>query len=116
MASVEVRVEREALGQGIDPAAQGGQRGVVGVGSQRVADDVGDLGEGVQVETAGGERGGADPHAGADHRRTRVERNGVAVHGDSDAVQPVFGLLAVEFGFAQIDQHQVHVGAAGRPR
>ena len=29
-----------------------------------------------------------------------------------DSVQPVLGLLAVEFGVAQVDQHQVHVGAA----
>ena len=28
-------------------------------------------------------------------------------------VQPVLGLLAVQLGVAQVDQHQVHVGAAG---
>ena len=30
------------------------------------------------------------------------------------AVQPVLGLLAVELGVAQVDQHQVHVGPAGQ--
>jgi hypothetical protein len=29
-------------------------------------------------------------------------------------VQAVLGLLAVELGVAQVDQHQVHVGAAGQ--
>ena len=28
-------------------------------------------------------------------------------------VQPVLGLLAVQLGVPQVDQHQVHVGAAG---
>ena len=29
-------------------------------------------------------------------------------------VQPVLGLLAVELGLAQVDEHEVHVGAAGQ--
>ena len=48
-----------------------------------------------------------------DHRRPRVERDGVAVDRDADLVQPVLGLLAVELGVAQVDEHEVHVGAAG---
>ena len=47
-----------------------------------------------------------------DHRRTRVERHCVAVDGDADVVQAVLGLLAVELGLAQVDEHEVHVGAA----
>ena len=42
--------------------------------------------------------------------------HGVAVDGDADLVQQVLGLLAVERGVAQVDQHQVHVGAAGEHR
>ena len=48
-----------------------------------------------------------------DHRRARVERHRVAVDGDADVVQAVLGLLAVELGVAQVDEHEVHVGAAG---
>ena len=67
----------------------------------------------VGLQAAGGERRRADAQAGGDHRRARVERDGVAVDGDPDLVQPVLGLLAVELGLAQVDEHQVHVGAAG---
>ena len=59
------------------------------------------------------ERGGADAQAGGDRRRARVERDGVAVDGDADVVQAVLGLLAVELGLAQVDEHEVDVGAAG---
>ena len=67
----------------------------------------------VGAEAAGGQGRGADPQAGGDHRRARVERHGVAVDGDADPVQPVLGLLAVQLGVAQVHQDQVHVGAAG---
>ena len=56
----------------------------------------------------------ADAQAARDHRRARVERHGVAVDGDADLVQAVLGLLAVELGLAQVDEHEVHVGAAGQ--
>ncbi len=85
----------------------------VGAWTQRVGDDVGDLGELGVAEAAGGQRRRADAQAGGDHRRARVERDGVAVDGDADLVQPVLGLLAVQLGVAQVDQHQVDVGAAG---
>ncbi len=51
----------------------------------------------------------------ASHRRARVERHGVAVDGDLDLVQPVLCLPAGELRLrlAQIDEHEVHVGAAG---
>lgn len=43
----------------------------------------------------------------------RVVRHGVAVDRDADLVQEVLGLLAVERRVDQVDQHQVHIGAAG---
>ena len=82
-------------------------------GMQGVGDDVGDLGELGVAEAAGGERRGADPHARRHHRRPRVVRHGVLVHRDADLVQPVLGLLARHLGGAQVDEHEVHVGAAG---
>ena len=75
---------------------------------------VADLAEVVRLQPARGERGRADSQPGRDGRRARVERDGVAVDGDADVVQPVLGLLAVEVRVAQVDQHQVHVGAAGQ--
>ena len=57
--------------------------------------------------------GRADAQARRDHRRARVVRHRVAVHRDVDLVQEVLGLLAVDLGVAQVDEHEVHVGAAG---
>ncbi|COW81055.1 Uncharacterised protein [Mycobacterium tuberculosis] len=54
-------------------------------------------------EAACGQRRGADSQARGDHRGTRVEGYRVAVDGDVHGGQPVFGLLAVEFGVAQVD-------------
>ena len=68
------------------------------------------------AESAGGQGRRADPQAGGDHRRARIERNGVAVDRDADPVQPVLALLAVQLGVAQVHQHQVHVGASGHHR
>ena len=47
------------------------------------------------------------------HRRALVERDRVAVDGDADLLEPVLAVLAVEAGRAEVDQHEVHVGAAG---
>ena len=59
--------------------------------------------------------------AGVPMRRPEVTIGGRGSNGTAlrltvmpDRVQEVFGLLAVELGVAQIDQHQVHVGAAGQ--
>src|SRR6185312_14929959 len=76
-------------------------------------DDVCDLGKLLVAETTGGERRGTDAHARRGQRRARVERHGVAVHRDADRVQDVFRILAVNGGAPQVDQHEVHVGAAG---
>ena len=67
----------------------------------------------VVAESTGGQRRGADTQAGGDHRRARVERDRVAVDGDADLVEKVLTLLAVELRVAQVDEHEVDVGAAG---
>lgn len=48
----------------------------------------------------------------AHHGRPWIERNCVAVHGDSDVMESVLGLLAVQFGLAQVHENEVDVGAA----
>src|SRR6185312_12053281 len=89
------RVEREVVGQFLHA---GPQRGNIRAALERGGDDVGDLGEFGGAEAAGGQRRGTDPQAGGDHRRTRVERHGVAVDRDACLVQQVLGLLAVQVG------------------
>src|SRR5690606_25347884 len=89
---VQVRVERERLGEGRDAGAQ---RLNVGTGQQSQGDDVGDLGELGVTEAAGGERRRADAQTRGDHRRARVVGDRIAVHGDVDLVQQILGLLAV---------------------
>ena len=67
----------------------------------------------VVTEPAGGQRRRADAQPGRHHRRPGVERYGVAVDRDTDGVEPVLGLLAVDGRVTQVHQHQVDVGAAG---
>ena len=55
----------------------------------------------------------AKPHARGDHRLFRIERDAVLVAGDVGAAERDFGHLAGDALLAQIDQHQVGVGAAG---
>ena len=57
--------------------------------------------------------GRPDPQARGVHRRALVERDRVAVDRDPDLLEALLGLLAVEPGRGQVDEHQVHVGAAG---
>jgi hypothetical protein len=45
-----------------------------------------------------------------------VERHRVAVDRDPDLVEAVLGCWAVELGLAQVDQREVHVGAAREDR
>ena len=71
-----------------------------------------DLAEVVLVEAAHRHRRRADPDAGRDRRRPLVERDGVAVDGDLHLVQPLLRVLARPFGVAEVDLHQVRVGAA----
>jgi hypothetical protein len=89
---------------------------LLGSASGSGGDDLGNLGELGSTESAGSQGRGTDAEAGGDHRRAGVERNGVAVHGDADGVQEVFGLLAVQLRVAQVNQDQVNVRAAGEDR
>ena len=84
---------------------------VLEVGAERGGDDLADLVEVVDLEAAGRQGGSADPQAAADRRRPGVERHRVAVDRDADLGEAVLGLLAVELGVAQVDEHEVHVGA-----
>src|SRR5919109_2888091 len=84
------------------------------VSRQGLADHPADLAEVVDLESPGGERGGADPEPRRDGRRPRVERHRVAVDGDAHLGETVLALLAVELGVAQIRQQQVDVRAAGQ--
>jgi hypothetical protein len=113
---VQVRVEGELAGQGLHPAAQLAGEVVGELATQRGGDDVGDLAELGGSEAAGGQGRGADAQPRGDHRRARVEGDGVAVDRDADPVQPVLGLLTVQLRVAQVDQDQVHLGAAGQHR
>ncbi|KUL43182.1 hypothetical protein ADL28_43075 [Streptomyces violaceusniger] len=110
-------IEGERGGELLHPVTQ--QAGALvaePLGHQGLRDDVGDLAELRRAEAPGGQGRGADPQPGGDHRRTGVEGHRVAVDGDADAVQPVLGLLPVERGGAQVDQDQMHLGAAGQHR
>src|SRR5699024_5334618 len=108
----EALVQRELLSNLGDTSAQRVDVGVLAL-CQRGADDVRDLGEGSGVQAAGSQGRGTDAQAGGDHRRARVERNGIAVNGDANLVQQILRLLAIELGVAQVSQHQVNIGAAG---
>ncbi len=110
---LQAGVEREGVRQDGHALAQ---RRDVGAGLQREGDDVGDLGELGVAEAARRKRRGADAQARRDHRRTWVVGHGVAVDRDVDLVQQVFGLLAVDHGIPQVDEHEVHVGAARADR
>src|ERR1700674_188054 len=61
--------------------------------------------------TRGHERG-ADTHAAGIELRSLVEGDGVAVESDANRVGHVLNLLARPLLSAQIDEHQVVVGAA----
>ncbi len=61
--------------------------------------------------------------AGVPIRRPEVTIGGrgsnghrVAVDGDADLVEQIFALLAVELTVAQVDEHQVDIGATGQYR
>ena len=45
--------------------------------------------------------------------RIGVERNSVFIHGDAGAIENLLRFLAVDFFWAEIDQHQMIIGAAG---
>ena len=65
----------------------------------------------------GGDRRGADPDAGGDHRRLRVVGDGVLVQRDPRGVAARLGLgRRSRPSRLQVEQRQVRVGAAGHRR
>src|SRR6185312_11357079 len=97
----EAGVEGVAVGELHDAGAQDVD---VRSGLERRGDDVRDLRELLVAESAGRERRGPDAHARRGHRRSRVERNRVAVHGDADGVQDVLGVLPVDRRVSKVDE------------
>src|SRR3954468_10364241 len=107
----ELRVERVAVGDRGHPLGKVSADRLE-AGLERLADDAADLVVLLDADAAGGQCRGADAQPRRHRRRTRVEGHGVAVDGDADVVQPVLGLLAVELGVAEVDEHEVDVRAA----
>src|SRR5262245_14643136 len=110
---LQLRVKRVPLGELTNGALQLGGVGVRR-GDQTLRDQIGHCGEVLVPEPASRKGRGADAQTGRHHRRTRIEWNRVAVDGDADRRQPVFGLLTVDIGVAQVHQHQVHISTPGQ--
>ena len=109
-----VGVERVALGDR-RARARPARRARLEVGRQRGGDDLADLGEVLDLQAAGRERA-ACRCAGRWMTIGGRGSNGTALRLTvmPIVVQAVLGLLAVELGLAQVDEHEVHVGAAGQ--
>src|SRR5581483_6462493 len=90
----------------------GGHRLVVG-GPQHPGDERGDLGHLRLPHAGGGDGGGADPQPAGDERRLGVAGDRVLVERDPGPVEGLLGHLARHPERAQVDQHQMVVGAAG---
>ena len=78
-----------------------------------VVHEVGDVEHFFFFHAAGCDGGGADADAAGFEDGVGVERDAVLVHGDAGAVEDFLGDLAVQIFRAQIDEHEVVVGAAG---
>ena len=108
------RVERELLGQGGDPLAEAVGELVAEVRAASAA---------AMMSATSAKSSSPNPRvarAGVPIRRPEETIGGRGSNGTAlrltvmpIRVQPVLALLAVELGVAQVDQHQVHVGAAG---
>ena len=67
-------------------------------------------------ESAGRHGRGSDSDAARDERALRVVGDGVLVARDARAVEPVGHVLAREVFRAQVDEHEVIIGAARNER
>ena len=81
-------------------------------GCDRVSDHAADLARVGLVETAHGRGRRADAHARGDGRRALVVRHGVAVDRHQHVVQPLLHVLAGELAVAQVELHEMGVGAS----
>ena len=89
---------------------------VFAVGGQAVDnfdDPIGDLAELGLAKAARGARRGPKADAGGHGRLFRVKRDAVFVAGDVRAAQGLVGDVACDAFGAQIDQHNMGVGAVG---
>ena len=86
--------------------------------AQGAGDERGDLRHLGLLHALRGDRRGADAHAARDERAARVVGDRVLVQRDAGEVEDRLGLLAGEVGVerAQVDHHQVVVGAAADTR
>src|ERR1700679_1583771 len=84
-------VEGKRLGELGDPLLE---REHVRLGLEGGRDDLGDLRELSVPKSTRGERRRTDANTRRSHRRTRVERHGIPVHGDADGVQDILRILS----------------------
>ena len=93
-----------------------GRIAFVGIGDLQAVenfdDQVADFLEFRFLEAAGGASGRTETDARGDEGLFRIEGNAVLVAGDVGAAKSGFGALAGGVLLAQVDQHQVVVGAA----
>src|SRR5699024_9198271 len=106
-------VQWELLSELVYACAQALSIGILAI-DKRGANDVCNLGECCCIQTTGGQCRRTDAQAGGNHWRAWVVRNRVAVDRDTNLVQQVFCLLAIHFRVAQVNEHQVHIGATGK--
>ena len=105
--------QRKPRVQGARLVADGAERRLVLRGGERLGDPAGDGDHLLFLHAAGGDGGSADADAARFERGGGVERDAVLVHGDAGLVERFLGDLAVEALRAEVDEHEVVVGAAG---
>ena len=107
--------QREVLCELFDLGFDGGELGGVAFGINHAIEPGSDLFDFGLFQAAGGEGGGADADAGGFHRFAGVERDHVFVDDDTGGLEPAFDGGAGEVGVfaAEVDEHEVVVGAAG---
>src|SRR5688572_11458872 len=113
-----VLVDREPLAERRDAALDRSYRrfmvrAAFGEAVEYVADEVPDFLELADAEPARGPGRRAETDARGDGGPLRVERHAVLVAGDPRTLERLLGLVALHPLGAEIDQHQVVVGAAG---
>lgn len=106
-------VQGEASHEAVDFAAYGGEHGFVFKIHQHPVDERHDGFHVFLFHAAGGDGGGAHAETAGGEGRLIVEWHHVFVDGDVGFHQGILGLLAIDVFVAQVDEHEVVVGAAG---